>query len=307
MVSTSRFQQLFDRKDAGLLMIAHRGDCSRAPENTLLAADWGKRSGAVAWELDVHLTKDGVPVVIHDESLARTTNVATKFAGDRRGIQGYLVADFDLIEIESLDAGGWFLQPEPTERTARALGTTDLIDPTTRNAICNGSVTIPTLVQALIWTKDHNWLVNVELKSFPHLDARLTEVVLKTIRETQSENHVLVSSFDHREICRVVDMAPEIPVGALCATPIGRSAVYAGEILNVNALHVSADVLGASSLAYQRCRQASSLAVAEIHALRANGIAVLVYTVNDPKLARDLFDAGVTGVFSDTPGTIQAG
>ncbi len=67
------------------VIFAHRGDSFRAPENTLEAAEPGLGSRRSAWELDVQLTRDGVPIVLHDESLLRTTDVATKFAGDARG------------------------------------------------------------------------------------------------------------------------------------------------------------------------------------------------------------------------------
>src|SRR5262249_33759263 len=84
------------------VIIAHRGDSFHAPENTIEAARLGWRSGAAAWELDVQLTRDGVPVVLHDESLARTTDVATKFAGDPRGGDGFHVSDFDFSEVRTL-------------------------------------------------------------------------------------------------------------------------------------------------------------------------------------------------------------
>ncbi|MCW5559070.1 MAG: glycerophosphodiester phosphodiesterase, partial [Verrucomicrobiae bacterium] len=66
------------------LLVAHRGASALAPENTLLAAERAWRDGAVAWEFDVHLSRDGVPVVIHDESLLRTTDVAERFPDDPR-------------------------------------------------------------------------------------------------------------------------------------------------------------------------------------------------------------------------------
>jgi len=112
-----------DPKRTRPLVIAHRGDSSRAPENTLDAARLGWDAGAEAWELDVQLSRDGVPVVIHDESLLRTTDVAGRFAGDVREPAGFLVSDFDLAEIRSLDAGSWFLEPGRGSRTADRFGT----------------------------------------------------------------------------------------------------------------------------------------------------------------------------------------
>ncbi len=78
------------------LCIAHRGASASAPENTLIAFETAIRLGADAIELDVHLTRDEVPVVLHDETLDRTT--------DGRGP----VAAVALAALQRLDAGSWF-------------------------------------------------------------------------------------------------------------------------------------------------------------------------------------------------------
>lgn len=79
-----------------LFLWAHRGASARAPENTLAAFRAAEGAGADGIELDVHLSRDGVPVVIHDQTLDRTT--------DGRGP----VSRFPLKELRRLDAGGWF-------------------------------------------------------------------------------------------------------------------------------------------------------------------------------------------------------
>jgi glycerophosphoryl diester phosphodiesterase len=58
------------------LVFAHRGGCALGPENTLAAFDRGHAAGADGFELDVHLSADGVVVVCHDPTLERTTNAA---------------------------------------------------------------------------------------------------------------------------------------------------------------------------------------------------------------------------------------
>jgi glycerophosphoryl diester phosphodiesterase len=75
---------------------AHRGASKNAPENTMAAFSAAVELAADGLELDIHLSRDGIPVVIHDESLERTT--------DGRG----LVADASLEQLQQLDAGGWF-------------------------------------------------------------------------------------------------------------------------------------------------------------------------------------------------------
>lgn len=82
-----------DRED--LLVIAHRGRSGVYPENTLVAFEAAIATGADFFELDVHLTRDGVPVVIHDADLKRTTGVEKK------------VQDVTYDELRGLDAGSW--------------------------------------------------------------------------------------------------------------------------------------------------------------------------------------------------------
>jgi glycerophosphoryl diester phosphodiesterase len=75
---------------------AHRGDVKAAPENTVPAFESAVKKGAPQIEFDVHLTKDGKLVVIHDSTVDRTTNGTGK------------VAELTFDELRALDAGGWF-------------------------------------------------------------------------------------------------------------------------------------------------------------------------------------------------------
>src|SRR3954452_7141634 len=108
-IVTNRFLDLLTSDRGRPVIVAHRGASALAPENTLEAARLGWEAGADAWEFDVQMTRDGVPVIIHDESLLRTTDVAARFAGDPRGRDGFCVSDFDFDEIRILDAGSWFV------------------------------------------------------------------------------------------------------------------------------------------------------------------------------------------------------
>lgn len=86
---------------------AHRGASAEAPENTLAAFAAAEAAGADGIELDVHLSRDGVPVVIHDDTVDRTTS--------GRGA----VVRLSLSELRRLDAGSWFAnrfagEPVPT-------------------------------------------------------------------------------------------------------------------------------------------------------------------------------------------------
>ena len=140
-----RFLTLLRDRGAHPVIVVHRGDSFHAPENTLEAAHLAWKAGADAWELDVQMTRDGIPIVLHDESLSRTTDVATRFKDDPRAQRGFLVSDFDFSEVRSLNAGEWFVAADAGPRSARAFGTLDRLEPASVALYLSGRVTIPTL------------------------------------------------------------------------------------------------------------------------------------------------------------------
>jgi glycerophosphoryl diester phosphodiesterase len=86
-----------------LLIIAHRGASADFPENTLPAFAAGVEAGADLVELDYRHSADGVPVVLHDETLDRTTDARRLFGGEKLPVAARTRAD-----LERLDAGAWF-------------------------------------------------------------------------------------------------------------------------------------------------------------------------------------------------------
>ncbi|QWZ06403.1 hypothetical protein KRR39_12400 [Nocardioides panacis] len=93
-----------DPAPSGVQVIAHRGAVDRAPEHTLAAFDQAVADHADRVGLDVRLTADGVPVVVHDADLARTTDVEQKLPG----AGGYPVEAYTLAQVKTLDAGSWY-------------------------------------------------------------------------------------------------------------------------------------------------------------------------------------------------------
>lgn len=94
-------------------VVAHRGASGDAPENTFAAFDGALAVGCPDIELDVQVTRDGVPVVLHDETLWRTTDVAnhpglgSPSTGSGR-TDGMRVDALTLSQLRTLDAGSWF-------------------------------------------------------------------------------------------------------------------------------------------------------------------------------------------------------
>ncbi len=281
------------------LVVAHRGDSAHAPENTLEAGLLGHRAGADAWELDVQLTRDGVPVVIHDAGLARTTDAALRFASDPRASSGLLVADFDLAEVRALDAGSWFTREAGGPRSARAFGTLERLPPSSRERFGSGSVQVPTLAEALELTRELGWLVNVELKGFPEADPRLVRAALELVAASGVADRVLISSFDHSQVFEAARSGLGIACGVLTTAPLCRPGDYVRDIVGADFYHPSAEAVGASSADYLQDPRARHLRRADVA-----DVPSLVYTVNDDRLAVHLAEAGAAGLFTDRPSTI---
>lgn len=170
----------FMRLDARPLVIAHRGFSGQAPENTMAAFKRAVEVKADMMELDVLLSKDGRVVVIHDETLERTTN----------GLG--LVADHNYEELAQLDAGTWFhpqFEGEP----------------------------IPLLRDVLTWAKG-KILVNIEIKTeawSPNTFEGVAAKVVTMVDELGMRDRVIISSFDARILKQVRQLDSEIKTAFL--------------------------------------------------------------------------------------------
>lgn len=275
---------------APVVNIAHRGARSVAPENTLSAFQIGvQRCGADMIELDVHLSKDGVPVVVHDDTLERCSDVAQKFP-DRAP---WRVGDFSLAELLTLDAGAWFVEKDPFGQIAAGN-----VPESDVEFFRSGRVRLPTLRAVLLWAKTTSCLVNIELKNFPAYYAGLSEKVLEVVRRTEMADRVVFSSFDHATLVEMRHLAPDIPRAALLDQPVFPFVPYITEQLGAVAVNPDKLVLGFDSLNWHRFRRIRTDFLA---AARGAGLAVFVWTVNDQEQMKVLVDAGVAGIFTDFP------
>ena len=158
----------FLAREAGRVHVCgHRGYSLHYPENTLPAFEAARVAGATSVEIDVVLTKDGEPIVLHDLSVDRTT--------DGHGF----AADLTLAEISALDAGGRF---DP-----RFAGTK-----------------IPTLTTALDWAKRTGMGVVLEIKDAERPDTA-ADWIAALLKSTDTSDQVVVISFDHTVLKRAVD------------------------------------------------------------------------------------------------------
>lgn len=177
---------------------AHRGASAYAPENTMEAFELAAKQGADGIELDVQLTLDGEMIVMHDESLARTTG------------QDRLVRDCTLEEIRLLHANR--THPEYTE--AR----------------------IPLLAEVLDFLSANDMTLNIELKNGVVDYPGLEEKVLKLVTSRKMEGRVIFSSFNHKSIRQVQKLNSHVRTGILYSDGFLKVPAYAQQ-LGVTAIH----------------------------------------------------------------------
>ncbi|MFV8829231.1 glycerophosphodiester phosphodiesterase family protein [Alkalihalobacterium sp. APHAB7] len=141
-------------------VFAHRGLSGLYPENTMVAFKAAAKLPIDGIELDVQLTKDNVPVIIHDVTLERTTEG-----------QG-MVRDHTLEQLMTYSAGAWYSEQFRQEK-------------------------IPTLEEVLIWAKNYAFKLNLELKCPSWERKEMWGAVKSLIHRHGMSDRILISSFDH--------------------------------------------------------------------------------------------------------------
>lgn len=198
----------------------HRGAAGLAPENTLAAFRTAMALGVDALEMDLHVTRDGEVVVIHDETLDRTT--------DGRGS----IADLGLEEIKRWDAGGKFAPAFRGERV-----------PTLREVI--------ELVRA---SGDGRIRLDLELKYHPDrpgVPEDFEERVLAIVRRAGVRDRVNIISFHHPALAKVKGLEPGIRTGVLAggrqapADPVALVRRFRADYFSPAFRHVTAEGVAA--------------------------------------------------------------
>lgn len=174
-MAPSKLPFLYTSNGDDFVVIAHRGASAYAPENTHSAFKLALEMQAEMIELDLLLSKDGVPVVIHEDNLERTT-----------GIVG-LVSNYTLDELRNFDTGSWFSEEFKQEP-------------------------FPTLEEVLAYSKG-KIAVNIEIKHesvTDSLEGGIVEKALELVKNVEMEDEVIFSSFDYRVMDHLNKLAPDI-------------------------------------------------------------------------------------------------
>ncbi len=244
------------------LIIGHRGYCALAPENTLPSFLLALNAGADLVELDYHETKDGVPLVIHDDTLDRTTDARKRWSRRRIRVAGRTAA-----EIQTLDAGNWFDKKFAGARTPLLAEALDLI------CWCGGHTVI-------------------EHKSGD------PETLARLLRERNAIDKVVVISFDWEFLQEIHTLEPDLLLGALGRPERltnGRRPARLVRTLDARWLEELRKT-GAKLAVWNR--QVPEPAIRLAH---EQGLKVWVYTVNETRVAKRLTGIGVDGIITNRP------
>ena len=261
------------------LVIAHRGASGLAPENTLAAFRLALALGADGVELDVQLSADGEPVVIHDARVNRTT--------DRTGA----VASLTAAELAACDAGSWFARRLARRPRIRAMANS-VANLTKAGGLPFAGESVPALRDVLrLAASAKARRVYVEVKGGRGRDSQpLLDAVLALVREHRMERAVTLLSFDHQAVKRAKAEAPRLRTAATFGLP-GRGHLTARAIIR------AVEGAGADEAALHY-GLATRRTVAALH---ERGISVVVWTANSKLIMRRLLAVGVDAIMTNYP------
>jgi glycerophosphoryl diester phosphodiesterase len=254
-----------------MIVIGHRGASGYAPEHTLASYDLALRLGADYLEQDLQMTKDGVLVVLHDDTLDRTTG----------GSCSGRVIDRTLEEVQRCDAGSWFNSAHPEHARPEYVG-----------------LRIPTLEEVLArYVEGASFYIETKNpEDAPGMEEALIALLDQFgLREpARAEWRVLIQSFSESSLRKIHAMDPTLPLIQLVRARWATAETIRARLPEIREYAVG---IGPS------WRDADARLV---EAARSHCLEVHPYTVNDPARMQQLTDMGVSGMFTDVPDVLLA-
>jgi glycerophosphoryl diester phosphodiesterase len=249
------------------LVVAHRGASAYAPENTLAAVDKADEMGFDWVENDVQRTKDGRLVVLHDATLARTTN-AEELYPERAP---WSVADFTAAEIARLDAGSWFSGSYAGAR-------------------------VPTLEQYMSRVSRNHQKLVLEIKN-PQLYPGIEQQTLKVLGNEgwlgpAQLRKLVIQSFSTDTVRRVHELRPAVKTAFLGTPDIADLPEYATFSDQINS-------------SYTTISESYVATIHALEGPHGNPLEMLTWTVNDAVNARRVADYGVNGIITNKPDVVR--
>jgi glycerophosphoryl diester phosphodiesterase len=245
------------------LLIGHRGASNYAPENTIVAAQAALQFNVAGWEVDVQVSYDGVFFLMHDDDLRRTTDVETLYPN----LASVPACDFNISQIQALDAGSWFADDDPYGTILSG------VVPRSQAESYRG-VKVPMLQEAINFSEIHGLILDVDFKSPLH-------------------GHPF-----H-------DTARSAMITMLNASTLGKKAwVYTKSALAENLSRLctmSCSVESVIANGFDGVNLGLEVTNAQLAAFYAHGIPTVVYTVDSVQIYSTLWTLGVTYVKTNRP------
>lgn len=256
------------------IIAAHRGARSLRAENTMSAFKEAIKKKSDFIELDVGFSKDGVAVIIHDDTLERTSNVK-KFCEFKNP---YRVVDYTYKDLLKLDFSSWFIKDDPFGTIKKGIVSKNILQAIPVQKIS-------TLREVLIFFKEQNFPVNVEIKDMggTEFDKTAVEKIIEIIKNTGMDRLVLLSSFNHQYMREAYKSAPAISRAALQETGHHENLVEYLKELNVQGYNPDFKIADKDTIAE----------------LNQAGFFVNIFTVNNKKDKKESFERGAKSIFTD--------
>ena len=264
-------------EDAPVLNIGHRGASGYAPEHTIPAYDLALKMGADYIEQDLQLTRDGVLVVLHDETLNRTARPTAESApGDCTG----LVREKTLAQIKTCDVGTWFNETYPQYAQPEYVG-----------------LRIPTLEEVFQrYRKSANYYIETKSpESAPGMEEELLRLMdeYELTKPAADKWQVLIQSFSPASLQKIHALDPSLPLIQLFSGAETRGTIQA----RLDATATYAVGIGASKADVDKPL---------VDAAHARCLDVHPYTVNETPEMEKLISIGVDGMFTNFPDRLEA-
>lgn len=247
-------------------VIAHQGGEQVRPSNTMVAFDHAAELGVDVLEMDVHSTADGVLVLIHDDTVDRTTNGSGA------------VKEMTFAEIKELDAGYYWTENEGATYPYRGWG-----------------ITIPAFEEVLQMHGDLPMVIEIKQD-----EPSIVEPFCALLQQYEMTDHVLIASFDHETLVEFREVCPGVatsmtrkeitPLWVLSNLGLEEFYTPAGQAVQVP-LTFNLPVLGEVDVVTERFIQ---------NAHKRN-VHVDVWTINDSTEMERLIALGVDGIITDRP------
>ena len=244
-----------------ILNIAHRGGLGLSPENTIVSFQRAIKEGADILELDIRSTSDSILVLLHDETVDRTTNGKGK------------ISELTLKEAKKLNAGYRWTENDSLSFPFRAL-----------------NIKIPTFDEFLTNFKDYK--LNIEIKQH---DKFIAKKLCDYLKENQIEDNIVIGSFNDEVLDEFRYHCPDVatsPGRDEIRTFYGFSYIYLNKFYYPKSdIYQLPEFFGTTHVLTKRF----------VNAIKQKNIPIFVWTVNDPDEMQRFIDLGVKGIITDYP------